>query len=122
MGAEDMGKNFRRMGGVHNAQCRWLRSTLVFRVLPQSRGTGTDGFSTSDTFPKRFREGSRIVKSKMSGSPTFQNVDVVPTFFIPKGYWDGGQSRIRTCEGVSQRIYSPPRLATSVSTHITEGA
>ena len=29
---------------------------------------------------------------------------------------DGGQSWIRTSEGVSQRIYSPPRLATSVST------
>ena len=28
----------------------------------------------------------------------------------------GGQSWIRTSEGVSQRIYSPPRLATSVST------
>ncbi len=28
----------------------------------------------------------------------------------------GGQNWIRTSEGVSQRIYSPPRLATSVST------
>lgn len=29
----------------------------------------------------------------------------------------GGQEWIRTTEGVSQRIYSPPRLATSVPTH-----
>ena len=29
-----------------------------------------------------------------------------------------GQDRIRTCEGVSQWIYSPPRLATSVPTQI----
>jgi hypothetical protein len=30
---------------------------------------------------------------------------------------NGGQDWIRTSEGVSQRIYSPPRLATSVPTH-----
>src|SRR5436189_4170179 len=30
--------------------------------------------------------------------------------------WGSGQNWIRTSEGVSQRIYSPPRLATSVST------
>ena len=29
-----------------------------------------------------------------------------------------GQDWIRTSEGVSQRIYSPPRLATSVPTQI----
>src|SRR5579872_7096374 len=31
----------------------------------------------------------------------------------------GGQRRIRTPEGVSQRVYSPPRLATSVSAQKT---
>ena|GEM_PF-7056476 len=30
--------------------------------------------------------------------------------------FDGGQDRIRTCEGVSQLIYSQPRLTTSVPT------
>ena len=34
---------------------------------------------------------------------------------------DGGQEWIRTTEGVSQRIYSPPRLATSVPTRFREG-
>src|SRR5204862_6977143 len=33
-----------------------------------------------------------------------------------------GQSWIRTNEGVSQRIYSPPRLATSVSARVPSGA
>ena len=33
-------------------------------------------------------------------------------------FTDGGQDWIRTSEGVSQRIYSPPRLATSVPTHL----
>jgi hypothetical protein len=42
---------------------------------------------------------------------------------LSKGYdfslcENGGQDRIRTCEGVSQRIYSPPRLATSVPTRL----
>jgi hypothetical protein len=32
--------------------------------------------------------------------------------------WGSGQNWIRTSEGVSQRIYSPPRLATSVSTRL----
>src|SRR6476659_7384397 len=32
------------------------------------------------------------------------------------GHRGSGQNWIRTSEGVSQRIYSPPRLATSVST------
>ena len=31
----------------------------------------------------------------------------------------GGQDWIRTSEGVSQRIYSPPRLATSVPTRLS---
>ena len=35
---------------------------------------------------------------------------------------DGGQDWIRTSEGVSQRIYSPPRLATSVPTREKGGA
>src|SRR4051812_23176299 len=35
---------------------------------------------------------------------------------LPTPGRSGGQSWIRTSEGVSQRIYSPPRLATSVST------
>src|ERR1700722_102612 len=35
---------------------------------------------------------------------------------------DNGQEWIRTTEGVSQRIYSPPRLATSVPTRFCEGA
>ncbi len=33
----------------------------------------------------------------------------------------GGQDWIRTSEGVCQRIYSPPRLATSVPTHESAG-
>ena len=34
----------------------------------------------------------------------------------PVGEQDGGQGRIRTFEGVSQQIYSLPRLTTSVPT------
>ena len=47
--------------------------------------------------------------------------------FWRSGLWQaavgegGGQNWIRTSEGVSQRIYSPPRLATSVSTLISCG-
>ncbi len=34
------------------------------------------------------------------------------------GFRENGQEWIRTTEGVSQRIYSPPRLATSVPTRL----
>ena len=37
---------------------------------------------------------------------------------ILSGLEGNGQDWIRTSEGVSQRIYSPPRLATSVPTQI----
>ena len=40
---------------------------------------------------------------------------------FPRGRRGSGQSWIRTSEGVSQRIYSPPRLATSVSTQEKKG-
>src|SRR5271156_5301782 len=46
--------------------------------------------------------------------PLFQGVSL---FFR-----ENGQDWIRTSEGVSQRIYSPPRLATSVPTRFCEGA
>ena len=43
-----------------------------------------------------------------------------PGFFLPE-FGRSGQRWIRTIEGVSQRIYSPPRLATSVSTRFGMG-
>jgi len=43
-----------------------------------------------------------------------------PQILYSCGLKSNGQDRIRTCEGVSQRIYSPPRLATSVPTRFKE--
>ena len=64
--------------------------------------------------------GARANLEKQFFLPEYWTVvKVEPTTYQPlqatknKG---NGQNWIRTSEGVSQRIYSPPRLATSVST------
>ena len=67
------------------------------------------------------------VTNRPVSNGNFQQLMAMLEFSLLRLFWrsilsqtavgeDGGQNWIRTSEGVSQRIYSPPRLATSVST------
>ena len=68
----------------------------------------------SETTDAGAGEGNRTLVVSLEGCRS--TIELHPRDWVG---WtaSGGQRRIRTFEGVSQQIYSLPRLATSVSTH-----
>ncbi len=81
------------------------------RLRPARSAMETERYKAASTGSKRPTDSSAmILREFLNGGRR------IGTRGERKG-GDGGQSWIRTSEGVSQRIYSPPRLATSVSTH-----
>ncbi len=80
-----------------------IDSQSLFREGHTLSGVGTKAVEEACAEALRGQEDRRAVATVGTESPKKEN---------------GGQNRIRTCEGVSQQIYSLPRLATSVSAQI----
>src|SRR3990167_380433 len=59
-------------------------------------------------------------RSVSNRRPAVYKTAALPLSYAGMGVPHGGQRRVRTFEGVSQEIYSLPRLTTSVSAHHLE--
>ncbi len=95
------------MGVVYRGIQESLHRPVAIKILPAEMASDAD-------FMARFQR-----EAPASGHQ--QTVWLVTDLGRARGSWaldsrSSGQEWIRTTEGVSQRIYSPPRLATSVPT------
>jgi hypothetical protein len=78
-------------------------SNLIWRAIPLKRDRG--------------RVPATDATERVPPSTLRLNFDRALWRIAPKAFGVGGERRIRTFEGISQQIYSLPRLATSVSLH-----
>ena len=87
----------------HEAELAAIRDTLA-----ESQRVPTDG--SAEAVEAKLLENLRTIENELNQALSILNA----TFSIQFG----GPGWIRTSEGVSQQIYSLPRLSTSVPTHI----
>jgi hypothetical protein len=77
---------------------------------------------TANSLPIKHAFKTHFVRFVHHLATTVEKPQMPRGFSIYALYRGNGQEWIRTTEGVSQRIYSPPRLATSVPTRLRNSA